>query len=773
MNPDFFASAAEVGPLGALPLTEGLHEDAEILGGDYLLLGRIGEGGMGEVFRAVQLSTRREVAVKRMRTGRSDVRFGKEVELLARLRHPGLVALIQAGVHAGRPFLVMELVRGHSLAQRLAEGPLPPREAVRIVREAAEAIDHAHQSGIVHRDLKPGNLLLDADGTVRVTDFSIAKDLDAPGAMTLDGQLLGTPAYMAPEQIDSRKAAVGPAADVYGLGATLCHALTGNAPFAGKSEVETLRAAATREPDWRTDWKGIHPDLRTICMRAMHPDPARRFASAGEFAADLGRFLDGRPVQARSVTWLERCARWIWRPWPLATVVALVVGMVGAGTLAGRMQRTRVQQLLRDWPKAAPEPIRVFGLVSSATGGLRASFNEDGRVFAWGASDGHVRLAHVESARALANSLRASEPVRFHQFLPGTHRTNLFVAADDGLWRVWTAGAVRRVLAEGKAEGGVAAFDASENGRTFVVGAGTGEVTGWSLHAGLGRPIFRSRVEGALIGLHWSPDPERVLGVSHLGDFRCWDLGSDRAIWSRRIPGVPHATAMTPDRDRLAVATADVSDPKRWRGELRFYHPSEGAELGAVHFYGSVHRMAFSPDGTRLLILFNPDRVHVCDAQGQRLFELIGHSKKMAGGEFSPDGLRLLTWDDRGNARLWDAHSGAPLTAFWSGAGGIAHATFAADGWRIGSGDIRPTGTLWDAGCPMPAGWDRAALTAELLREGSLESLRRAAWLNPSDGTVLRLLAKETRAGGMEPWRETEAVFLERRADRVGRHLLH
>jgi hypothetical protein len=298
-----------------------------------------------------------------------------------------------------------------------------------------------------------------------------------------------------------------------------------------------------------------------------------------------------------------------------------------------------------------------------------------------------------------------------------------------------------------------------------VVGAASGEVTGWNLDASRGRPVFKARAEGGLIGLHHAPEPGRVLTVSQRGALQCWNLDSDRIDWSQKIPDVPHATAMTQDRDLLVVATAIISDPKRWHGKLRFYQPIDGSEVGEAPFSGSVRRMDFSPDGTRLLILCNPDRVQVLDTQGRRLFAVNGHPSRVTGGEFSPDGLRLLTWDDLGNARLWDAHTGAPLTAFWSSPGGIAHATFAADGWRIGSGDIPPTGTLWDAGCPLPKGWDRTALTAALVRQGSLEALRRAAWLNPKDGTILRRLAKATRQESTDPWRDSEARFLERRTE--------
>lgn len=767
MNPDFLASAANVGPLGALPLSEGFGADAELLGSDYLLRERVGAGGAGEVYRAIQLSTRREVAVKRLHQGRSDARFVQEVSALSRLRHPGIVGLIQAGVNDARPFLVMEWVRGQSLAERLASGPLPPKEAVRVVRDAASAIGHAHRMGIIHRDVKPGNLLLDLEGTIRVTDFSIAKDLAAEDGVTVEGQTLGTPAYMAPEQFEARRGRVGPATDIHGLGATLYHALTGQAPFSSSTGTEPIGKAATREPEWGARWSGIHPDLRTLCQRAMHPDPARRFGSAEDFAADLGRFLEGQPIRARPVTQLEHWARWVWRPWPMATLAALFLGLASAGWATGTLHRTRVNALLKDWPKPSPEPIRVFGLVRGSTGGLRASFTADGRLFAWGASDGHVRLASVDPPAIVANSLKRTEPVRYHRFLPGSGRTNLFVAADDGLWRVWTAGSRRTILAEGTAKGGVVGFDASANGLLFGVASASGELSAYSLAAGTGALAFRGQTEGTPVGLHLTTEPERLFSVSHWGVFQCWDLNTDAVSWRRQIPDVPTTTAMTRDRDILAVGTADVSNPKSLRGWLRFYRPADGTEIGAVPLSGRLLALVYSPDGTRLMVLRDQNQVRLCDAQGHYLRDVGGHAGRIVGAEFSPDGLRILTWDATGQARLWDAHTGQPLTGFWSGVGGMAHATFAPDGGRIGSGDIPATGTLWDAGCPLPKGWDRAGLTAALVRDGSLEALRRAAWLNPKDGTILRRLAGATRQESTDPWRDVEAGFLERRAEEV------
>ncbi len=772
MNPDFFASAADVGPLGAVPLTDAIPDDAEVLAGEYVLVEWVGRGGSGDVYRALQLSTRREVAVKRLRAGRSDARFDQEVQVLGRLNHPGIARLFHAGVADGRPFLAMEFVAGGSLADRLGTGPLPPIESVRILQQAAEAVQHAHDAGVVHRDIKPGNLLLDADGRVRVTDFSVAKDMAREDLLTLDGQALGTPAYMAPEQFGPGRGSVGPATDVHGLGATLYHAITGKAPYAGGDGNVSDRSGHSGEPDWGMPWNGIHRDLRTICMRAMHPDPARRFASAGELAADLGRFLTGKPVEARPVSALERLARWTWRPWPLAilaTLAALIIGAVISQVSTVRQQRTRVEALLADWPKPAPQPLNVLPLGSGSRSGLRASFNSDGRVFAWGAADGQVRIASVEPFRVLANSLRRTPPVRFHRFLPGTARTNLFVAAEDGGWRVWTAGAVRLVVLEGKAEGGVIAFDPTDDGRRFVVGSASGDIVGWDLDLSRRKPTFRVRAEGNLVGVHRSSQPDQLLSVTASGALQCWNLRNDQLLWKASIPGQITATAISPDRTRIAIASVLSPDNSRTRGELRFHLASDGSEVARAPLNEPVRTMCFSPDGTRLLVTGRRFTGRVTDARGKNLFDTGAHSSLVVGGEFSPDGLRLLTWDADGVARLWDAHTGKPLTDFWSSPGGIAHATFSPDGWRIGSGDVRPTGTLWDGGCPMPPGWDRASLTAALMRQGGLEALRRAMWLNPTEPELTQRLAQVTRQQSRDPWREAEATFLERRAEELTR----
>jgi serine/threonine-protein kinase len=313
----------------------------------YRVLGVLGVGGMGAVYKAEQVRPRRLVALKLMAVGAHPgrehlARFRAEAEVAARLQHPHIVPVYEVGEHAGRPFFSMEYVAGGSLAQKLALAALAPRTAAQLLEAVAWAVQHAHAHGVVHRDLKPGNVLLTPDGTPKVADFGLAKALpggvDITGAFqTASGAVLGTPNYMAPEQAEGGTAAVGPAADVYALGAILYEMLTGRPPFRAASVLETLEQVRTHEPIApRSLNPGCPRDLQTICLKCLEKEPARRYASAGDVADDLGRFLKGEPVRARPVSPLGRLRKWARRKPALAALTAvcgLLAIALGAGGL--------------------------------------------------------------------------------------------------------------------------------------------------------------------------------------------------------------------------------------------------------------------------------------------------------------------------------------------------------------------------------------------------------------------------------------------------------
>ncbi len=270
---------------------------------------------MGVVYKARQKSLNRIVALKMILPGRltsaEDLeRFRREAEATARLQHPNIVAVHEVGEFEGQHFYSMDYIDGPSLAKRLLQGPFPNRVAARYILLIARAIDHVHRHGILHRDLKPSNILLDSHDEPHITDFGLAKKIGGDSTQTRAGVVMGTPSYMAPEQAAGKIQELGPACDVYGLGAVLYELLTGRPPFRSETPLDTVVHVLEKEPaPPRLLNPKIERDLETICLKCLEKDPSRRYKSAEELAQDLERFLAGEPVQARPFNMIDRLAR--------------------------------------------------------------------------------------------------------------------------------------------------------------------------------------------------------------------------------------------------------------------------------------------------------------------------------------------------------------------------------------------------------------------------------------------------------------------------------
>ncbi|HLJ93916.1 MAG TPA: serine/threonine-protein kinase [Gemmataceae bacterium] len=269
----------------------------------YEILGELGRGGMGVVYRARQVSLNRIVALKMILAGghataQDLARFRTEAEVVARLQHPHVVHIYEIGEQNGLPFFSLELCAGGSLASSLEQTPLPPTDAAKLVETLAQAVHVAHQAGIVHRDLKPANVLLASDGMPKITDFGLARKLNEVG-QTASGAVMGTPSYMAPEQAGGRTREIGPATDIYALGAILYECLTGRPPFQAATALDTIMQVVAEEPVPPRELNPTSPrELEAICLKCLEKHPQKRYPSAAALAEDLARFREGEPVTA-------------------------------------------------------------------------------------------------------------------------------------------------------------------------------------------------------------------------------------------------------------------------------------------------------------------------------------------------------------------------------------------------------------------------------------------------------------------------------------------
>ncbi len=319
----------------------------------YELLEEIARGGMGVVYKARQKSPRRVVALKMILSGQlaskeEIARFYSEAEAAAALEHPNIVPIYEAGEQEDRHFFSMAFVEGQSLSDKVRQGPLPPREAAELMKVIGEAMAYAHDHDIIHRDLKPANILLDQEGQPRITDFGLAKNIKGDSNLTATGQIMGTPSYMPPEQASGKMNEIGPAADIYSLGAVLYCLLTGRPPFQAASVLETITLVIEKEPVApRTLNPSTPRDLETICLKCLEKNAERRYASAGEFASELQRYLNDEPILARRIGALHRGLRWCRRN-RLATGLFATILLTLISLGAGLNYRARLANAAKD-----------------------------------------------------------------------------------------------------------------------------------------------------------------------------------------------------------------------------------------------------------------------------------------------------------------------------------------------------------------------------------------------------------------------------------------
>jgi WD40 repeat protein len=683
--------------------------------GDYELLEEIARGGMGVVYKARQKSLNRLVAVKMLLAGPFAspeylARFRAEAETAARLRHPNIVSIIEVGQHEGLPFFSMDYVDGPNLTELVQDGPLEPKRAAACMQTLAATIHHAHSLGVLHRDLKPANMLLDMFEQPRVTDFGLAKHLADPHhasldpQLTLTGQMLGSPAFMAPEQAAADTIRIAAASDIYSLGAILYWLLTCRPPHLCASLADTVRAVKEDEPVRPRELNRAIPfDLETICMKCLQKEPLQRYPTAQALADDLARFLRDEPILARPIGRTARLWRWCRRKPLVASLVlalnlAFALGLAGvlwqwrraelnatqearesrraeAGELSARLNQyvsdmnlvqqaweggnvKRAQTLLRSHiPKPGQPDFRGFEwrylwrlcqdqsrfTFTNFPGGVSLAISPDGK-FAASASDPVIKLLDFLNGRELATLIQPGVMVlSFSSKAPNI----LAAGAKDGTVKLWDLG-TRQVIASLR----------SETNLTESVA--------------------------------FSPDG-KLLASTTAQTVTLWDVQNQKSLWTRPTQSYTSAASFAPNGKSLVTGGGEHFAPIVW--DLETGDPSA---FPAEHT-GEIETTAFSHDGKLLATGGDDGRTILWDyASRTALGRMVGHHGPSLTSQFSPDDRYLASGGADSTVRLWDVASRDPVTVLRGHQGRVISVTFTLDGRSLLSSSGDHTVKVWD-----------------------------------------------------------------------------
>jgi serine/threonine protein kinase len=591
----------------------------------YELLGVLGRGGMGVVYQARQLQLNRLVALKMILAGvhageQELARFRTEAEAVARLQHPHIVQIHEVGEADGTPYCALEYCAGGSLEKKLAGTPPPPGEAARLVQTLAGAVQAAHQAGIVHRDLKPANILLASPGRQsgelipKVTDFGLAKKLDSATGQTASGAIMGTPSYMAPEQAGGQSKEVGPAADIYALGAILYELLTGRPPFKAATTMDTILQVLKTEPvPVRQLQPKVPPDLETICLKCLQKEPRKRYASAAALAEDLRRFQAAEPITEQPVGRLEWAWRWCKRNPTLVGglslgALSLLLGSILALTFAFRAEAARESEAERAESEARAKKSEAERAESEAQ-------------------------AKSEADQARRDAQRQSVDLCVASALTAARE------GDHSLALLWYARAVQLASDEPRLEE-LNRIRMANWLRQVCLPEGTFAVPGFRQD----QDRFRQ--------FQFSPDGNYLLVVASTGDCLVWDRRRGQLVPLPGTAAKASAAAWRPHSNLLAVAEKS--------GQIRFLAAPDFRPVDEVMASGSVAVLAFSRDGKRLA-WGGSDGARVWDRDRKvYLTPLLPHGGQVVALAFSSGADRLATASRDKKARVFRIPSEGP-----------------------------------------------------------------------------------------------------------------